>query len=141
MLGSTGLSEARPASRRKKKSYFLFLLCISCLFHIPLSKLQMGIAKFSPTKRTLRVTYMIPPEKGKGTRYPEQIGSMGGGRGEGVKRKRKGAEEGRGGYEGAGSLSRGKNRGEQEKRYHTRGSHYRFKEKSGTKEMSRDLQG
>lgn len=79
MLGSTGLSEARPASRRKKKSYFLFLLCISCLFHIPLSKLQMGIAKFSPTKRTLRVTYMIPPEKGKGTRYPEQIGSMGGG--------------------------------------------------------------
>ena len=49
------------------------------------------------------------------------------GKGEGVRRKRKTDEEGRGGHEGTGRLSQGKNRGEKEKRYHNRGSHYRFK--------------
>ena len=34
---------------------------------------------------------------------------------------------------------RAKNRGEKEKRSHNTGSHYRFKEKSGTRELSRDL--
>ena len=52
---------------------------------------------------------------------------------------RGGEEEGRGGNGGAEMLSWGKNRQEQDERYHIKGSHYRFKEIAGTREISRDL--
>ena len=52
---------------------------------------------------------------------------------------RGGEEERRGGNGGVEMLSWGKNRGEQDERYHIRGSHYRSKERSGTRETSRDL--
>lgn len=69
------------------------------------------------------------PEKGNETRSPGKIGSMGR-KGEGVGKKRGGEEEGRGGHGGAGRLSQGKNRGEQDEKYHNRGSNYRFEERS-----------
>ena len=50
-------------------------------------------------------------------------------------------EERRGGNGGAEILSWGKNRGEQDERYHIRGSYYRSEERSATREISRDLQG
>ena len=42
---------------------------------------------------------------------------------------------------GAGRLIQGKNTGEQDERYHNRGSQYRFEKRSDTRENSRDLQG
>lgn len=63
------------------------------------------------------------------------------GEGKGILDKRGGEEEGRRGHGRAGKLSWEKNRGEQDERYHNRGSHYKFEERSGTSEMSRDLQG
>ncbi|MGE9574778.1 hypothetical protein ACQP3C_27465, partial [Escherichia coli] len=59
----------------------------------------------------------------------------------GDRRTRRREGEGNGGLDGAERLSQGKNRGEQEKRNHNGWSHHRFKEKPGTREMSRDLQG
>ena len=61
------------------------------------------------------------------------------GRGEGAARMRD--EERRGGNGGAEMLSWGKNRGEQDERYHIRGSHYRSEKRSNTREISIDLQG
>ena len=61
-------------------------------------------------------------------------------RGEGARRMRREEEEGCRGHEGAERLSQGKNRRKQEWRYHNRGRHFRFTEKSGTREMSGDLQ-
>ena len=54
---------------------------------------------------------------------------------------RMGKEKRRGGNGGAGKLSWGKNRVEQDERYQNRGSHYRFEERSGTRVISRDVQG
>ena len=51
---------------------------------------------------------------------------------------RRGLEEGRAGIEEAERV-RGENRGEQEKRNHYRHSNYRIKEKTGIREMCRDL--
>ncbi|EGV97537.1 hypothetical protein I79_009774 [Cricetulus griseus] len=52
----------------------------------------------------------------------------------------RGEEKGRGGNGGSEILSWGKNRGEQDERYHIRGSHYRSEKKSGSREVSKDLQ-
>ena len=54
---------------------------------------------------------------------------------------RGGEEEGRGRNGVAEMLSWGKNRGKQDEKYHIRGSHYWSEERSGTKKISRDLQG
>ena len=48
--------------------------------------------------------------------------------------------EGRVGLEGAGKLSQGNNRGKHETICHNRQSHFTVKLKSGTSEMSSDLQ-
>ena len=42
---------------------------------------------------------------------------------------------------GPGRLSWGRIKGEKEKRYHNRWSHYRFEEKTGSREISRDQKG
>ena len=59
-------------------------------------------------------------------------------RGEGVRRMRMGEKECRGRIEGTGRLSQGKNTAYTEKRYYHRQSHYRFKDKTGTRHMSSD---